>query len=343
MKTTIKILAAACVLALVSCSKENVNDNKTRVITDFPVIQVECDVDEPVVNDGIAPSSAPATKISGSETSTAGIHAIQWKAGDQISQFSVVSAGGTTELKVGDVLNFSNLRSTLKNGDGTTTFTMTIPDLQYLYGASSGLNTYLCAIYPATTFSNITTTVNGTKIDAVATPVKLTIPEEQDGTGWKYSVFIARSATFSAQYNNPTGGGKSTFKLMSTLLRLKLNSSKNITKVVLTNTTGFMTGDVASITMNSFHYATDVQTNFSLASGCPGKTLTVENGGAVLPDDLYFAIRELREGTTFTFTFTAEDGTTASRSLTNPAGYANRKFKKVLSLGTVTLNDTDFH
>ena len=65
----------------------------------------------------------------------------------------------------------------------------------------------------------------------------------------------------------------------------------------------------------------------------------VTKPGEVLPNDLYFAIREVREGTTFTFTFTAEDGTTTTRSFSNPAGYANRKFKKVLSLGTITLDD----
>ena len=218
---------------------------------------------------------------------------------------------------------------------------MTIPDLKELYGATSGLNTYLCAIYPATTFSSITTTVDGTKINAVATPENLIIPTVQDGTGWRYSVFIARSATFSAQYNNPTGGGKSTFHLMSSLFRLKLDSSKNITRVVLTNSTGYMAGNVTEINMGSFHYATDVYKNFSLSAGCPEKTITVENGG-VLPDDLYIAVRELREGTTYTFTFTAEDGSTFQKSLTNPAGYANRKTRKVLSLGTVIITDGDW-
>ncbi len=337
MKTTFRIIAALSVLALLSCNKDlDVKNNTPKVITDFPVIEVECDVDAPVVD------AEPETKIYGyvaDPENAPGKHTVKWKAGDQISQFSVVSNKGTvTGLNVGDVINFSNLRSTLKNGDGTNTFTMQIPNLQTLYGASSGVATYLCAIYPATTFSDITTTVDGTKIDVTATPAKLNIADVQDGTGWKYSVFVARSATFSAQYNNPAGGGKSTFHLLSTLLRLKLDTTKPITKVVLTNTTGFMTGDVGSITMNSFHYATDVQKNFSLASGCPGKTLTIETG-EVLPNDLYFAIREVREGTTFTFTFTAEDGTTTTRSFSNPAGYANRKFKKVLSLGTITLDD----
>ncbi len=337
MRTTIRIIAAASVLALISCSKElGDKQNTPKLITDFPTTTVECDLDAPVVE------TETSTKVYGyvdDPDNAPGKHTVKWKAGDQISQFSVVSnKGNVTDLNVGDVINFSNLRSTLKNGDGTNTFTMEIPDLKTLYGASSGVATYLCAIYPATTFSDITTTVDGTKINVTATPVKLNIPDVQDGTGWKYSVFFARSATFSAQYNNPTGGGKSTFNLLSTILRLKLNSTKNITKVVLSNTTGFMTGDVTSVTMNSFHYATDIQKNSSLAAGCPGKTLTIETGD-VLPNDLYFAIRELRDGTDFTFTFTAEDGTETTRSFSNPAGYANRKFKKVLSLGEITLDD----
>ena len=346
MKTVNRILVAAIVLGFVSCSKENVKENGIKVITDFPLMEVECEVDAPVVESGAALSSSPSlTKVYGYEAdpdNAPGVHTVKWKAGDQISQFSIVYSN-TSAAAFGTLLNFSHLRSTLQNGDGTKQFMMTVPNLQELYGKDSGVSTYLCAIYPATTFSDISVTLDGSKIHAVATPEKLTIPAEQDGTGWKYSVFIARSATFSAQYNNPAGGGKSTFHLMNVLLRLKLNSSKNITKVVLTNTTGFMTGDVGTINMGYYHYPADVAKNFTLATGCPGKTLTVENGGEVLPNDLYFAIREMREGTTFTFTFTAEDGTTATRSLENPAGYANRKMKKVLSLGTVTLADSDFN
>ncbi len=341
MKTTVKILATACVLALVSCSKEQVNDNKAKVITDFPVVEVLGDVDEPTVDGGAAASSSPATKIFGTE-SEEGKHTVKWKAGDQISMFGVIYSDNAYAAK-GTVLNFSHLRSSLRYGDGTKSFTFVIPDMKTKYGASSGVTSYLCAIYPATTFSNIDATYSGNAFNVVATPSGLTIPAEQDGTGWKYSVFIARSSTLSAQYNNPTGGGGITFHLMSSLFRLKLNSSKDITKVVLTSSTGFMVGDVTKINMGSFHYAADVNKNFTLSEGCSGKTLTVENGGDVLPNDLYFAVREMREGTTYTFTFTAEDGTTATRSLTNPAGYANRKTRKVLSLGTVTLTDADFN
>lgn len=338
MKTTTRILAAAAALALISCTKESVQTG-SKVITDFPVIEVDCDVEPPVVG------TDPESKIYGyvaDPENYPGRHTVKWKAGDEISQFCIVNVAGTSGLQVGDVINFSNLRATLKNGDGTTTFTMPIPDLKTVYGASSGLNTCLCAIYPATTLDVTVTSGTATAIMATATPVTpLTIPDVQDGTGWKYSIFMARSATFSAQYNNPTGGGKSTFFLKSVVLRLKLNTSKNITKVVLSNTTGFMTGNVTKLTLNSFHYATDAYKNLTISEGCPGKTLTVETG-EVLPNDLYFAIRELREGTDFTFTFTAEDGTVATKSFSNPAGYANRKMRGVYTLGTITLADDDW-
>lgn len=334
MKTITKIIAAVFALTILSCSKESENV-APKVITDFPVIEVEADIDAPVVE--VPDADVPDTKLYGAVDGTT--HSVYWKAGDQISQFCIVNVPGTSGLEVGDVINFSNLRSTLKDGDGTKTFTMPIPDLKTLYGASSGLNTCLCAIYPATTLDVTVTSGTATQINATATPVTpLTIPDVQDGTGWKYSIFMARSATFSAQYNNPTGNGKSTFTLKSVVLRLKLNTTKNITKVVLSNTTGFMTGNVTKLALNSFHYAADAYKNLTISEGCSGKTLTVETGG-VLPNDLYFAIREVREGTTFTFTFTAEDGTTTTRSFSNPAGYDNRKMRGVYSLGTITLND----
>ena len=132
-------------------------------------------------------------------------------------------------------------------------------------------------------------------------------------------------------------GGGSTFTLKSALIRLKLSTTKNVTKIVLTNTTGFMTGAVGGFTLNSFHYAADAYKNLTISSGCPGKTLTIETGD-VLPTDLLFAIREIREGTDFTFTFTAEDGTTCTKSFSNPSGYANRKMRGVYSLGEITLD-----
>lgn len=340
MKSSFRIIAALSILAFMSCNKDlDVKNNTPRVITDFPTIVVECDVDAPVIE------AETSTKVYGfvaDPVNAPGRHTVKWKAGDQISQFSVVSAKGSTDLNVGDVLNFSNLRSTLRGGDGTTSFAMEIPDLMKEYGASSGLQTWLCAFYPATTFSDIQVTPevvnNATRYHVKVKPVSLNIPAEQDGTGWKYSIFYARSAAFSAQYNSPVGGGGSKFQLLNAILRLKLNSTKNITKVVLTSSTGYMTGELTEVTLNYFHSNTAVYTNTLPSAGCPGKTLTIETGD-ILPDDLYFSIRELREATTYTFTFTAEDGTTTTRSFNNPSGWANRRWKNVYNLGTLTLDD----
>lgn len=327
------IIIAAVLVSLCSCTKEQ--QNGIKVITDFPIIETICDVEPPVVS-----MDTPETKVYGwvaDPVNNPGKHSIAWKAGDEISAFSIVS-NNTAKAELGTILNFSSYRSALVGEDGSTTFKFVIPDLKSFYGADSGVQSYFCALYPATTIDKIDLTLDGNKMDVVLTPDNLIIPDEQDGTGWKYSVFMARGATLSAQYNNPNGGTpKNVFFLASTLIRLQVNSTKNITKVVLSNDVGFMTGEVETITMGSFHYAQDIQKNTLLATGCSGKTLTLDNGG-ILPNDLYFAVRELREGATYTLTFTAEDGTTMTRSFSNPAGWSNRKTKKVLSLGTITLD-----
>jgi len=338
MKKIYVIIALTGALAFVSCNKEATLKIHEEIL-DFPIMEIDCEVEDPMIEMG----ALPQTKIYGLEEDPInypGRHTVKWKAGDQISMFSVVDNPGNTGLTRGTVLNFSHLRSTLHWGNGTKAFTMNVPNLQELYGEKSGLTTMLCGFYPAITLS-ATTELDDNKINLLATPspsTPLTIPDVQDGTGWKYCVFIARSSMFSAAYNSPVGGGGMKFNLMSTLLRVKLNTNKNIKKVVLTTTADFMVGNVETVRFYSYHYAADAYKNITLASGCSGKTVTIENGG-VLPNDLYVAIRDLREGGTYTFTFTAEDGTTTSRSFTNPSGYENRKMKKVLSLGTITLND----
>ena len=339
MKKLYGLLAAACLICVFACDKEVAQINSEMVITKFPTVELNCDIEEPVVDNGRSSN----TKITGvilDPENYPGRHTVKWTAGDQISMFSIVYTDNAAAAK-GTILNFSDLRATLRWGDGTKTFTMTVPNLKEMYGESSGVASYLCAIYPATTLDVSVTSMEGNTINVTSVPspsTPLIIPSVQDGTGWRYSVFIARSSTFSAAYNSPVGGGGITFNLMSTLLRMKLNTTKSISQVVLTTTADVLVGNVGSITMDSYQSASGVSENFSLATGCNGKTVVIRNGG-VLPTDLYIAIKELREDATFTVTFTATDGSTISRSFTTPAGSANRKSKKVLSLGTITLND----
>lgn len=346
MKTIIRLIVAVSFLTLFSCSKNLSKENTVKIISDFPTIEVACDVDTPTVN----PNDDSETKVYGTEGTGAdkGKFTIKWKEGDAFSMVGVVTSNNAAEAQ-GTVINWSNLSQTLKNGDGTKTFHMTVPNLQEIYGASSGVTVNEFCIWPATQLSvypnpNPVNSVVGYP-HYVAVPVTpLTIPDHQDGTGWPYSIWFSRSAALTATYNNPVGGGMKFF-LASTLLHLKINSGKNITQIVLSNERGFLSGDVTKIDLN---YMTTTSTaNFSIAEGCPGTSVTIENGG-VLPDDIMISIRDLREGAAgtgghkFTFTFTAEDGSTATKTFTNPVGYSNRQFKKIVSLGVVTIADGDW-
>ena len=149
MKTIQKIIVAVCVSVGLSCSKETVVIKQVNIGTDYPIMEIDCEVAEPVVGD------TANTKVYGyvaDPEKFPGRHTVKWKAGDQISMFSVVSSSNAAVAK-GTILNFSNLRSTLRWGDGTKTFSMNIPNLQELYGASSGVTSHVCAIYPAVTLN----------------------------------------------------------------------------------------------------------------------------------------------------------------------------------------------
>ena len=128
---------------------------------------------------------------------------------------------------------------------------------------------------------------------------------------------------FGEQYMNPVAGGL-TFSLGCSMLRLKVDSEKPVVSVTLSTTDApVLVGDVTKIECSS--------TSMWISAGCATKTLTVSNGG-VLPNDLYFAVRDLRKDKTYTFEFTADDGSTYTKALKPSATYE----KKVLSLGTVT-------
>ena len=337
MKTIRIIIAATCVYVCLSCGNELIGNRQVNIGTEYPVIEVDCDIEEPIVGE------ATSTKVYGyiaDPGNYPGRHTVKWKAGDQISMFSVVSSDNAAAAK-GEILNFSNLRSTLRWGDGTRTFSMNVPNLTEIYGASSGVTSHLCAIYPATTLNVTLDNISGNIMDVSAVPhssTPLTIPINQDGTGWKYSIFLARSSTFSAAYNSPDAGGGITFHLMSTLLRVRVKTTKDIMKVVLSTTADVLAGDVSSIKMDDFHDASGVGDKFFLASGCDEQNIIIDNGD-ILPEDLYFAIMELREDSAYTMTFTATDGSTITRSFTTLSGESNRKMKGVFSLGEIDLVD----
>lgn len=319
---------------MISCNKALENNNNVKVITDFPLIETVADIEEPEAGESVASRVYESAE-------SAGTHTIKWKKGDEFSMFGVVTATGTstgtaTTPAQGDILNYSHLRQTLIYGDGTKTFSMTYPDMKTMYGTGSGVQTNVFAIHPATTLN---VTLNGAYSNYKATPAStLSIPAVQDGTGWPYSIWFSRNSQLTAATNNANAGGFAFF-LASTILRVKISSSKNITRVVLTTTGAVLVGNVTELTLN-YMSGTDTA-NFTISGGCLTNSVTLENGG-ILPDDLYISVRDLREGSTNTFVFTAEDGSTCTKVFSNPAGYANRRMRGVFYLGTVTIGDSDW-
>lgn len=309
-------MMAASVVAFISCTKESA-DNQIDNGATIPQVLVSFDVDEPVAE--------PDTRIVHSESD--GEHTITWKAGDQFSLFGYVN----TDTKVDEVnrkfevVNYSANRFTLVDGTRTT-FNGYIPNLREIYGEGSKVLLNQYGIYPAATVevtrSNPSSTAFSNYYAVPVTP--LAIPADQDGTGWPYALFFSRTAMFGEQYMNPVAGGGLTFSLGCVMLRLKVDSKKPVVSVTLSTTDApVLVGNVTKIECSA--------TGMWISNGCATKTLTVSNGG-VLPNDLYFAVRDLRKDKTYTFEFTADDGSTYTKALKPYATYE----KKVLSLGTVT-------
>ena len=324
MRTILKFMMAASVVAFISCTKESADDQIDNGAT-IPQVLVSFDVDEPVAE--------PDTRIVHSESG--GVHTIKWKAGDQFSLFGYVN----TDTEVGgvnrkfEVVNYSANRFTLVDGTKTT-FNGYIPNLREIYGKGSKVLLNQYGIYPATTVevtrSNPASTGFSNYYAVPVTP--LAIPADQDGSGWPYALFFSRTAMFGEEYMNPVAGGL-TFSLGCVMLRLKVNSEKPVVSVTLSATDApVLVGDVTKIECSA--------TGMWISLGCATKTLTVSNGG-VLPDDLYFAVRDLRVDKTYTFKFTAQDGSTYEKAfkvkgILGSDGKLKNYDKNLYSLGTVT-------
>ena len=299
MRTIVRFMMAASVVAFISCTKESA-DNQIDNGATIPQVLVSFDVDEPVAE--------PDTRIVHSESD--GVHTIKWKAGDQFSLFGYVS---NTDRKF-EVLNYSANRYSLVYGNGTKTFKGYVPNVNEIYGANSGVILYQYGIYPATTVE-----VTGSQPNYTAKPVTpLTIPAQQDGTGWPYAVFFSRTSVLGGGMN-PAAGDGLTFSLKCVMLRLKVESEKPVVSLTVTTDAPVLVGDVSTIACSA--------TGMWISTGCATQKLTVSNGSE-LPNDLYFAVRDLRKDCTYTFEFTAEDGSKFTRSLK-----ASRKYEhEVLSL-----------
>ena len=319
-------------MAIWSCTKENIGTIDGDAM---PMVEVSFDVDVPLAQ--------VDTRVSHQADGTT--HNFSWEAGDQFSMFGIMCptdsdgnyvSSGITSL---EYVNCSANRYTCGSNGRFKGF---VPDIKTMYGDKAKM--LECCIYPAATCEvdeNNYTFQEGTKKDGskytntflVLKPYGLTIPAFQDGTGWPYCIFFSRTA-FMTQWLNPAANGME-FGLANVILKLNVESEKNISQLVMTTDATYLVGDVLTITCeNRFD---NCNGTMSIRSGCAQKTLTISNGG-ILPNELYLAVRALKKDARYTFKFTAEDGTTFEAAMEPDSDHT----KAIVPLKTLQINSEDW-
>lgn len=321
---------------MTACQKENVVPESSFGADAPQEVQVILDVVPPETASVTQAPSSVATKIvHGLDPEDDTKHVIQWKAGDKFSLLGYVTSQGEHRHKLH---NFSENRFTLTGETGSTQFSGYFPDFREIYptaNASARQIIYLWGIYPAATVSLVSENVPATATKTFQPETPLAISPVQDGTGWPYCVFFSRTGQNDSYYFNPNAGNGIRFSLGNCVLRLRVKSTKDITRMELTKGSGgnpYLVGDVTELTGTSV--------SMYISRGCLTTTLTVEGEGTLVTanqadyKDIYLAVRSLQSGVPYFFTFTAADGTSCTRQLLPSAAYGNG----VHSLGRMTLS-----
>ena len=313
----IKFLFAASVLvSLVSCVKETEESNISKTQDDGVSIDFK-----------VGPLSyEDETKISVSQTEKT--HTISWSKGDRISMFAYRKPAAAGESASSNVSNFSSERFTATESGVSASFTGKIP-VEFADLAQTGTMP-LYMIYPAVTVTVADQSSNNSNY--VNYNIKgLSIPDVQDGTGWKYCWFTSTNATYDFAKRNLSDSSAPTFNLANCLVKMTIKSAKKIRKIDIESKNSYMAGDIVLYTGR-----------VAVQTGCAKRKLTIDNG-RVLPDDVYFACRLLNnhDGRTprgpeeIMFTFTSTDGDKAVKVLQPSEQY---KSNTLCHLGTVELD-----
>ena len=268
----------------------------------------------------------PATKISVSQTGKT--HTVSWSKGDQISMFAYRKPTAAGESASANVANFSSERFTATGSGTSTAFSGNIPEEFASLAQTGTIPLYM--IYPA---ADLTIAEQSSSNSAYVNYniTGLSIPDVQDGTGWKYCWFTSTNAAYDFADRNLSASSVPTFNLANCLVKMTIKSAKKIRKIDIVSKNSYMAGDIVLYTGR-----------IAVQTGCIKRTLTIDNGG-VLPDEVYFACRLLNnhDGKTprgpeeITFTFTATDGNKIVQVLKPSDQY---KSNTLCNLGTVELD-----
>ena len=191
------------------------------------------------------------------------------------------------------------------------------------------------------------------------------IPATQDGTGFKYAAYAgmnsgASSGWYDSENNKVIISGydsKAQWQLISALSRFHVDASYNIKRVTIT--ASYSNGDEAYLVSNGgnkdIYFASN---NLFTCWGGGANTVTIENGGSVLPEDIFFASRNTANKTAtggyyfikLTFTFTNTEDKTATKVIKLGTGITGNVATAVTNIdknvinnfGTVPFKDGDF-
>lgn len=295
---------------------------------------------------------APETKVSSNGTQgTPGIsdfrYKFKWDAGDEITIYSITPDTKDEYTSWGTYVT--------EDGGATATFAGNMP-AEYVGSVLIGIHSKYTDVFSVVW--------NSTRTD-----FGYNIPATQDGTGYKYAAYAgANNGGTSDWYDSVNNkviisgyDSKAQWKLISALSRIHVDASYNVKRITVTasRTDGTTMNLVSSGTNKDIRFASN---NFYTCSGGGVNTVTIENGGSVLPEDVYFATRNLstKKGTgdhasdyyltTLTFTFTNTSDQTATKIVKMGTGISgeyctgtkNLSIGSINNFGSVTFNPGDF-
>ena len=318
--TLFAVLAVAAVAAALSCAKQDAGVAGTGE-------PITIEVGAPVIE------ADPATSVD--LTNNTAPYTVAWVPGDQIQIFNhTVKESGYNEWPL----------FTTAAGGATASFSGTP-------GGSDKHEYVAFSMYQDGHEATLSASASSTVLNYY-------IPAQQDGTGAKYALYATRRVTYSGGTLSISG-----MALRSALTRFTIAGTAVVKRVTVTvNYTddkgadvnvvsagcGLCTGTEGAKQMSVFSFKNADDYSFTQGVGGTGTTITIENGGARLTGDIYFASRHTLKTyakCTLTFVFTDEEDKTCTKTVTlyekeeNNFQIVNGQMNK---LGTVTLNTGDF-
>ena len=241
-------------------------------------------------------------------------HSFTWQTGDKIRLFAFKAPTAAGESLMDDLGVFTSLSS-----GASTTFKGEVGDIRET-------STKLYAVYPAR--PEVTFVTPSTAASYYL--LRINIDEEQTGDAMKHCYFTSYDGVFAP--STPAVTTPPTFKLCTPITRMKVNSGRNISHIVISSSESFA-GTMTLRTSAAGIFPAGNKSAITLRSGA----ILVQSG---VTTDISWASRQISKGATLTFTFYATDGATSTKSYVAPqASSANQ----IINLGTVTIADGEWN